>query len=58
MAYHKLDTEKRIVEKDWSLYDAEHVVFKPKHMSKKELFEGLKYAWKESYSLKSISKRL
>jgi radical SAM superfamily enzyme YgiQ (UPF0313 family) len=57
-AFNKLEREKRIIERDWSLYDAEHVVFKPLNMTKKELFNGLKYAWEKSYSLKSITKRL
>ena len=32
-----LDAQGRIITKDWSLYDAQHVVFEPKQMSAAEL---------------------
>lgn len=54
----ELEREGRIIERNWSLYDAEHVVFQPKNMSVEELQNGLIYAWKKSYSLRSIFKRL
>lgn len=36
----KLDSEGRILTKDWTLYDQEHVVCKPEKMSNQELEEG------------------
>ena len=56
--YKALDVEGRIVEKDWSMYDVEHCVYKPKHMTKEELEEGIAWAWEQTYSWKNIIKRL
>ncbi len=56
--YNELKKENRITESDWALYDVEHVVYKPKHMTKQELEEGIAYAWHESYSVKNILKRI
>lgn len=56
--FQELESQGRILHRDWSLYDAEHVVFQPKNLSPQELQEGLIYAWQESYSISSIAKRL
>lgn len=56
--YKELDEQGRIVERDWSMYDVEHCVYVPKHMTKTELEEGIAWAWKQAYSWKSIFKRL
>lgn len=56
--YKELDEQGRIVERDWSMYDVEHCVYVPKHMTKAELEEGIAWAWKQAYSWKSIFKRL
>jgi radical SAM superfamily enzyme YgiQ (UPF0313 family) len=37
--FNQLEKEKRILTKDWSKYDACHVVFQPKYMTPEELFE-------------------
>lgn len=54
----ELESQGRIIERNWSLYDAEHVVFRPKNMSPEYLQRGLIYAWQHAYSLRSIFKRL
>jgi len=56
--FRDLDGQGRILERNWSLYDAEHVVFRPLTMSPERLQEGLIYAWKHAYTLRSIFKRL
>lgn len=56
--YRELAAQNRIIENNWTLFDAEHVVFKPKNMSVDQLQEGLIFAWRKSYSLRSIFKRL
>lgn len=56
--FNKLRSENRIIEDDWSLYDAQHVVFKPRLMSPEKLQEGLYRAWEQSYTFGSIFKRL
>jgi radical SAM superfamily enzyme YgiQ (UPF0313 family) len=56
--YHRLEAEGRIITKDWELYDAQHVVFQPKHMSVQELQEGVELAWKHAYSASGIWRRI
>ncbi|MBQ9625112.1 MAG: B12-binding domain-containing radical SAM protein [Clostridia bacterium] len=56
--YRELDSENRIIERNWAMYDVEHCVYEPKNMTKKELEEGIAWAWKEAYSWKNIFKRL
>jgi radical SAM superfamily enzyme YgiQ (UPF0313 family) len=56
--YNKLNSEGRIIERNWSLYDAQHVVFKPAKMTPTELQEGLHDAWRQTYRTGSILKRV
>lgn len=56
--YERMAKEKRLTTKFWSMYDAQHVVIKPKNMSAEELQKGHHWAWKETYKWKSILKRL
>ena len=56
--YKRLDAEGRILTKDWELYDAQHVVFQPRHMSVDELQQGVETAWKHAYSFPSIWQRI
>lgn len=57
-AFTKLENQNRILTKNWSLYDVQHVVFEPKQMSAKELFDGSVWAWEETYSIKNITERI
>jgi len=43
--YRKFETEGRLLTKDWSLYDGDHVVFQPKLMTPKELKDGQNWFW-------------
>jgi len=54
----KLKKEKRIIEKDWSMYSFGTSVFKPLKMSTQELTEGEEWAIRKFYSWSSILKRL
>jgi radical SAM superfamily enzyme YgiQ (UPF0313 family) len=56
--YKRLDAEGRILTKNWELYDAQHVVFQPKHMTVQELQLGIESAWKHAYSYSSIWQRI
>ncbi|MEJ5166129.1 MAG: hypothetical protein WHV67_03780 [Thermoanaerobaculia bacterium] len=47
-----------MITKDWDKYDHNNVVFLPKKMSPEKLYEGWRWARKETYSLKSIFKRI
>jgi len=55
--YKDLDDAGRIISKDWSLYDAHHVVFTPKHMSYYELQSETVQAARKFYSVPQIVKR-
>jgi radical SAM superfamily enzyme YgiQ (UPF0313 family) len=54
----RLEREGRILTRDWSRYDGQHVVFQPKQMSPHELETGTEAAWKFAYSWPSIGRRL
>ena len=56
--YKRLQSEGRILSRNWELYDGQHVVFQPKRMSVLELEQGTEIAWKHAYSFRSIFARL
>jgi radical SAM superfamily enzyme YgiQ (UPF0313 family) len=56
--HQRLSDEGRILTRDWSLYDGQHVVFRPKRMSVDELQFGTERAWKLAYRWRSIASRL
>lgn len=55
--YEKMKRENRIIEHNWSMYDCNHMVIKPKNMTTEELQEGFYWISKEAYKLRSILKR-
>lgn len=55
--YRDLESEGRIITKDWALYDAHHVVYQPKLMSYYDLQKETLRAIREFYTLGSIVKR-
>lgn len=56
--YTQLESEGRIIERNWAMYDVEHCVFEPKKMTKEQLEKGIEWAWRETYKAINISKRL
>jgi radical SAM superfamily enzyme YgiQ (UPF0313 family) len=56
--FHRLEREGRILTKDWELYDAQHVVFQPRHMTPRQLQEGHERAWESVYRWSAIARRL
>ncbi|HWQ89634.1 MAG TPA: radical SAM protein [Desulfitobacteriaceae bacterium] len=56
--FRQLESENRIVERDWAMYDVEHCVYIPRKMTKEELEDGIEWAWRETYKFSSILKRL
>ena len=56
--YEQLQSEGRILTRNWELYDGQHVVFQPSQMSADELQRGNEMAWKYAYSWGSITSRL
>ena len=55
--FNRLDAESRILTRDWSLYDGQHVVFRPKQLTPDELLHHHERVWKEVYSYRSIVRR-
>ncbi|MFA4889412.1 MAG: radical SAM protein [Candidatus Omnitrophota bacterium] len=49
-----LSKEKRIFSRDWNLYDGQHVVFKPKLLSAKQLQVNITRAYTRFYSLSRL----
>jgi anaerobic magnesium-protoporphyrin IX monomethyl ester cyclase len=56
--YNQIDSEDRILTRDWSLYDGHHAVFQPVLMSAEELQSETVIALKKFYSLQNILKNL
>ena len=56
--FRRLEAEGRLLHKNWTLYDVEHVVHQPRQMSPERLQEGLEWAWQQSYRLGSIGRRI
>jgi radical SAM superfamily enzyme YgiQ (UPF0313 family) len=48
--YEELKEQKRIFTKDWSLYDCQHIVFKPKLLSARDLQRNVMSAYARFYS--------
>jgi len=55
--FERLEKEGRITSYDWSRYAEGTVNFKPKKMTEKELFEGIREIAAEFYSIKNCLKR-
>ncbi len=56
--HRRLESEGRILTRDWSLYDGQHVVFRPKRMTVEQLQRGTEHAWKTAYGWRGIFERL
>jgi radical SAM superfamily enzyme YgiQ (UPF0313 family) len=50
----RLESEGRILHRDWSRYDTAHAVFRPKRMSPEELEQGYRSIYRRIFSLRSI----
>ena len=56
--FERLENEERILTKDWSKYNYGNVVFKPKNMTSKELYEKTRMVAKNFYSFKNSVQRI
>jgi radical SAM superfamily enzyme YgiQ (UPF0313 family) len=56
--FEKYKSDGRIINFNWENYNTSHIVFKPKNMSCKELYDGYIWIYKEFYSFKNILKRM
>ncbi len=55
--FRQMETEGRLLHRDWSLYDTAHAVFRPKNMSPEELEEGYAWIYQRLFSHASIWRR-
>ena len=55
--FRQMESEGRILHRDWSLYDTSHAVFRPRHMSPEQLEEGYSWLYERLFSHASIWKR-
>jgi radical SAM superfamily enzyme YgiQ (UPF0313 family) len=56
--FDQMKAEGRLLETDWSLYDTDHVVFRPRLMDAATLMQGYRWAWRRSLGYRSILTRL
>jgi radical SAM superfamily enzyme YgiQ (UPF0313 family) len=55
--FRQMEAEGRLLHRDWSLYDTAHCVFRPKHMTPRQLEDGYARCYRRLYSHASIWKR-
>jgi radical SAM superfamily enzyme YgiQ (UPF0313 family) len=55
--FDQMETEGRLLHRDWSRYDTAHVVFRPRHMSPEALAEGYAWCYERLFSHTSIWRR-
>jgi radical SAM superfamily enzyme YgiQ (UPF0313 family) len=55
--FRQMEAEGRLLHKDWDLYDTAHVVFRPRHMTPEELFDGYCWCYETLFSHRSIWRR-
>jgi radical SAM superfamily enzyme YgiQ (UPF0313 family) len=55
--YRQLESEGRLLHRNWDLYDTAHAVFRPKHMSPEQLEEGYAWCYRALFSHRSIWRR-
>ena len=56
--FKRLEEEGRMLHKDWSKYDTQHVVFSPARMSPEDLLQGYRKVMRSVYSFDSILQKL
>jgi radical SAM superfamily enzyme YgiQ (UPF0313 family) len=56
--FKRYERDGRLLTRNWELYDGQHVVFQPRHMSAEALMRGTEAAWKYAYRYSSITRRI
>ena len=56
--FQRMESEGRLLHRDWAQYNGATVVFKPRLMTEETLQHGFNWACKEAYSWRSIFKRV
>jgi radical SAM superfamily enzyme YgiQ (UPF0313 family) len=55
--FRQLESEGRLLHRDWELYDTAHAVFRPRHMSPERLEAGYRWCYEQLFSSGSIWRR-
>jgi radical SAM superfamily enzyme YgiQ (UPF0313 family) len=55
--FRQMEAEGRLLHRNWDLYDTAHVVFRPRHMTPDQLFEGYAWCYRRLFSAASIWRR-
>jgi len=55
--FRQMESEQRLLHRDWTLYDTAHVVFRPARMTPEELAEGYTWCYERLFSHASIWRR-
>lgn len=55
--YAEVEREGRIIERDWTKYNGNHVCFRPRQLSTEKLEAGLEWIYQHCYSWRGIIKR-
>ena len=55
--FRQMESQGRLLHRDWTLYDTAHAVFRPRHMSPEELEQGYAWIYQRLFSHTSIWKR-
>jgi len=55
--FRRLETEGRLLHRDWTLYDTAHVVFRPRRMTEAQLADGYAWLYRRLFSHASIWRR-
>ena len=55
--FRQMESEGRLLHRDWSLYDTAHAVFRPRNMSPEELEQGYAWMYQRLFSHASIWRR-
>jgi radical SAM superfamily enzyme YgiQ (UPF0313 family) len=56
--FRRYERDGRLLTRNWELYDGQHVVFQPRHMTAVDLMRGTEAAWKHVYRYRSIARRI
>lgn len=56
--FERLKSESRLLHQNWQFYDTQHVVIVPDNMSPQELDEGFKKAFRDTFRVKNIMRRM
>ena len=56
--FQRIESERRLLHRDWTKYNGATVVFRPKLMTEETLQQGFNWVCKEAYSWRSIFKRV